>query len=133
MGELSTGYKKCNLCNEVKPINNFHKNKSTTDGLQGRCTECLTIVLKIMKRGGINLPEEYINEHNKDDIEGAKILLTRMGFDIEVDIYQQFRQRIIEKHNVDIDNIPRKNKSGYVGDTRTIEYQRWYNQNLRKR
>ena len=66
-------------------------------------------------------------------VEGAKVLLTRMRFDIEGDIYQQFRQRIIEKHNVDIDNLPKRKKSSYNGATRNLEYQRWYNQNVRKR
>ena len=133
MTELSTKYKKCNFCNEIKEISNFHRSYTTTDGFQSRCIKCVYITAKIVSHTGINLPEEYINDNNRDDIEGAKILLTRMGFDIEGDIYQQFKQRIIEKHNVDIDNIPRKNKSGYIGDTRTIEYQRWYNQNLRKK
>jgi hypothetical protein len=32
--------KKCGSCKEVKPLSNFHKNKSQYDGLNGKCKEC---------------------------------------------------------------------------------------------
>jgi len=131
--EISNEEKLCNWCNEVKLITFYHKNKYSADGFSPRCADCTNIVSKMVTRTGIHLPDEYITDANKDDIEGAKVLLTRMRFDIEGDIYQQFRQRIIEKHNVDIDNLPKRKKSSYNGATRNLEYQRWYNQNVRKR
>ena len=32
--------KECNICHEVKPVSEFSKNKSKTDGLQLKCKEC---------------------------------------------------------------------------------------------
>lgn len=32
--------KSCNKCNEVKPLNEFYKNKNEKDGLQRACIEC---------------------------------------------------------------------------------------------
>ncbi len=33
--------KRCNKCKEVKSLDEFHKNKSSRDGLQGRCKPCV--------------------------------------------------------------------------------------------
>lgn len=131
--EISNEEKECNWCGEIKLLTQYHKNKVSPDGYSPRCASCTNIVSNIVTRTGINLPDEYITDANRDDIEGAKLLLNTLGFDLEKDIYQQFRQRIIEKHNVDIDNIPKRTKTNYNGNTRTIEYQKWYNTYKRKR
>jgi len=131
--EISNEEKECNWCGEIKLLTQYHKNKVSPDGYSPRCASCTNIVSNIVTRTGINLPDEYITDANRDDIEGAKLLLNSLGFDLEKDIYQQFRQRIIEKHNVDIDNIPKRTKTNYNGNTRTIEYQKWYNTYKRKR
>ncbi len=34
--------KNCPICNETKPTTSFYKSKSTIDGLQYRCKECIT-------------------------------------------------------------------------------------------
>ena len=38
--ELIANHKKCNKCEEIKPINDFYKNKKSPDGLQYMCKEC---------------------------------------------------------------------------------------------
>jgi 5-methylcytosine-specific restriction endonuclease McrA len=38
--------KRCSRCGEVKPLDEFHKNRSNRDGLQARCRECNTSVAK---------------------------------------------------------------------------------------
>jgi hypothetical protein len=131
--EISNEEKQCNWCGEVKLITEYHKNRFGADGYSPRCATCTGVVAKVVSKTGVNLPDEYITDANKDDIEGAKILLTRIGFDLKQDIYEQFKQRIIEKHNVDIDNIPKRNKTEYNGNTRSIEYQKWYNTYKRKK
>ena len=131
--EISNEEKECNWCGEIKLLTQYHKNKVSPDGYSPRCASCTNIVSNIVTRTGINLPDEYITDANRDDIEGAKLLLNSLGYDLEKDIYEQFKQRIIEKHNVDIDNIPKRTKTNYNGNTRTIEYQKWYNIYKRKR
>jgi len=37
---LSQGLKPCSKCNTYKPLNDFHKCKTTTDGLQSSCKQC---------------------------------------------------------------------------------------------
>ena len=88
--EISNEEKQCNWCGEVKLITEYHKNKFGADGYSPRCATCTSLVAKVVSKTGVNLPDEYITDANKDDIEGAKILLTRIGFDLKQDIYEQF-------------------------------------------
>ena len=50
--------KKCNMCGEVKPINEFYKHKSNKDGL---CLQCKYCANKVRK--------EYYKKHLKERIE----------------------------------------------------------------
>ena len=51
---MPEGYKRCPKCDKVKPVSEFHKNRSKSDGLQIYCRVC------ILERG-----KEYYEE-NKD-------------------------------------------------------------------
>jgi len=37
---IPIGYKKCNVCDKVKSLNNFYKHKGTSDGRIGKCVTC---------------------------------------------------------------------------------------------
>jgi 5-methylcytosine-specific restriction endonuclease McrA len=54
------GLKVCSRCNEVKPVDEFNKNKSSRDGLDHRCRACISILGK--KR---NADNPYMVERRK--------------------------------------------------------------------
>ena len=35
--------KKCRICNQIKPLEDYHKNKGNKDGLESRCKSCRKI------------------------------------------------------------------------------------------
>jgi hypothetical protein len=39
--------KKCNKCNEIKVVTDFHKNKKTNDGYRNECKTCRIIETKL--------------------------------------------------------------------------------------
>lgn len=38
--EIPYGYKKCNSCNSILPVSEFHKKTATKDGFQAECITC---------------------------------------------------------------------------------------------
>lgn len=43
--------KRCNICGEVKPLDDFHKSSSRKDGRQGRCKACNIHVARAWRKG----------------------------------------------------------------------------------
>ena len=71
--------KKCNMCGEVKPINEFYKHKNNKDGLFSQCKCCMNKKHKEYykehlkerreyQREYINKHREYINKHKKESV-----------------------------------------------------------------
>jgi hypothetical protein len=68
--------KNCNKCKESKDLSEFHKQKSTKDGLRSQCKKC---------RKGIN--KKY-NEDNKEEIA----LYYKKYYEDNKDKFQQYRE-----------------------------------------
>ena len=45
-------YKKCRICGEMKEVTQFHKKKSTPDGVRNECKECVKDIQKKYSTGG---------------------------------------------------------------------------------
>ena len=58
--------KKCTICGKEQPIENFHKNRKTKDGLQYHCKECQKEYERRRKlrklTGGSELNKVYTNQ-----------------------------------------------------------------------
>lgn len=100
----------CNACLSEKDISSFYKCKECKDGVSKICKLCKIKGMKSQKS------EDYIHPFNlefrrteerhfslagcsKSDYEQMYQLLTRMGYDVEKDIHQQF----LDRYNPELD------------------------------
>ena len=102
--------KKCIICNQIKPYDDFHKNCNSLDGRLNKCKPCLKIYTNNLKTG-VRMSEEDKKEklqqtklkamsHEK---EISNSLLKTMGYEVEseLSIHEQF----LIRHNL-ITNEP---------------------------
>jgi len=55
--------KKCCTCGEVKGVTEFHKNRSTRDGLQSACKPCMRAAVRRSWRGHPETQKAYRKSH----------------------------------------------------------------------
>lgn len=58
MANSNITYKTCTLCNSTKLLSDFYKNKSTKDGLHGRCKTCFKAENKVYQKPYCSTPEK---------------------------------------------------------------------------
>jgi len=96
---------KCRKCNEIRDFKYFHKAPSTINGLLHTCVDCLR---KERQDKEQKIKEGYSHldlANDKSNIEGAKEILTRMGYMLDVPeypVWKQFRTRIKDKYGIDL-------------------------------
>ena len=88
--------KKCNMCGKNLPKTEFHVNRALSDGLASRCKKCASIDAR--KRRNKNLTMTPIEASNDEySIEGARAVLSGIGYDLSKPIYPQFKERLAKK------------------------------------
>jgi len=90
----------CKICNKTLPITEFHTNKQRTVNF---CKDCSKEKQERFDDLGINLPEEELTRNTRFYIHHAKEILTLMGYDVNLPIYPQFKERIRVKTGVELD------------------------------
>jgi hypothetical protein len=112
--------KKCSNCNVEKEVTSFYKKKSSPDGLQNVCKICSYIIQKeyqqqkkseepkkrIVKRDGKFLNLMGIKE---EDYCNMYLLLSKIGYNPEMDIYPQFAKR----WGLKVSKTPRKGTANH--------------------
>ena len=76
----------CNKCNEFKTYSEFYKHRNNKDGYVRRCKPCA--LLEIKKKSGFD-------HENQREVELAKELLLKLGYDLDKPINEQFEERFI--------------------------------------
>jgi hypothetical protein len=97
--------KKCILCNEIKPYDDFHNNSTSLDGKLNKCKPCLKIYTDNL-RSGARMSQEDLKEMRKNlkikamshEKEISDSLLETMGYEVEseLSIHEQF----LIRHNL---------------------------------
>ena len=79
----------CTICGEYKPENMFYKNKKTTWGVETKCKD------HYLKKDKIDPTNDHIKFTRlyDSDFEGAKKLLTDMGYDTTKNVHDQFMKK----------------------------------------
>jgi hypothetical protein len=97
--------KKCARCAEIKDIDNFYDLYST----------CKTCSIEHSKnyQEGINADLKSLAPHTRAAVLDARELLELMGYDLNKSVNLQFKERIMLKYGVDIDNPPKRPKNPF--------------------
>lgn len=98
--------KKCNICGEVKPLDDYYKNKHSFDGYAPLCKECHK---ERMRRRSIDKKEQisayhkkYAKEHKEDRKEKATIWRLKIqGLKSPCVKCGEDRPCVIEFHHID--------------------------------
>ena len=90
----------CRICDTEKNIDDFNFRLGERVDY---CKECLKTRITRYDEFGINLPVEEQSAQQKFFIAGAKDILTLMGYDVNLPIYPQFKERIRVKTGVELD------------------------------
>ena len=94
--------KQCILCNELKDLTLFHKNKYSSDGLLNKCGSCVKEYVKNLKEGVRMNPDDRLTQFQQARRKGVETekryayqILTDIGYDVEgeLSIHQQFLQK----------------------------------------
>lgn len=80
---------RCNRCELWHPHSYFHKDKSKIFGIAYTCKNC-------RKNGGVDIKPKL----QEWEFEEGKLILERLGYDVEKDISQQFINRVKVKYGV---------------------------------
>ena len=80
----------CRVCEEHKHCDEYHANKLSPIGKIYVCKECSKDYNK----------SPSLNKANEYDQEFTKQILTRLGYNIDEDIHQQFLSRLETKYGV---------------------------------
>lgn len=108
-------FKKCSMCGEIKPINNFNKDKSRKDGYYHRCKECNKIYNK-----------KYREEHKEELKEKQKQYYEEHKEECNAKS-KQYHQEHREEQNA-------KNREYYHEHKEECkEYQKNYNKNNKEK
>lgn len=122
MGDDGYWYYECRTCNEWKNENRMGKNKNNAFGIDYYCKECKTnnrsnkkksIMTQKNKEYGTSWIEPTgrhltLKYYTLDDDRDMEQYLTKMGYDLEQPIWEQFGKRIEDKYGVklEFDDIP---------------------------
>jgi hypothetical protein len=110
--------KKCCKCKTIKNVDEFYNNKAMSDGKQFVCIDCNKIqqkhYAKIRKEKNTEAPKKKnltSSEMNllglkKDDFCEMYSALSKLGYNLELDIHTQF----CEKWGLKVSKSPRKGK-----------------------
>lgn len=96
----------CKRCNVDKPITEFYTNPSWASGYHSSCKVCIDTrqrELKNRRAGGIHTtlsPEELGEQFF--EIQEVKEIFTRLGYNVEEDIHQQFVEKMRIKYGVSL-------------------------------
>jgi hypothetical protein len=101
--------KKCSKCELKKTLEDFNLTKT---GVYSVCKTCQT-EHRLNYEAGINADLSQLAYHSRTAIIEARELLTLMGYDLNEDINLQFKERIMLKYGVDIDNPPKRPKNPF--------------------
>jgi hypothetical protein len=94
--------KKCIICNEIKPYDDFHKHSNSLDGRINKCKPCLKQYYKDLKDGKRMSKEEVreIRQHTKEkgmahEREITNYMLRVMGYEPDslISVHEQFLMR----------------------------------------
>lgn len=89
----------CRICDTEKNIDDFNFRLGERVDY---CKECLKTRITRYDEFGINLPVEEQSAQQKFFIAGAKEILTAMGYDPDLPVYPQFKQRMRLKYGKDM-------------------------------
>jgi len=93
-GEL---HKFCAYHNTMEPLVNFRPRKNLFTRYEKYCRE--GVRLRVHETNARRAGTNALNSHLiPEDVEGAKDLLTKAGYDINQDIHQQFMERYKRIH-----------------------------------
>lgn len=83
----------CVECGEEKPLTDFYRKGDYYSYV--KCKVCTKLGLDQYSKNGIN--HDTTTKHLKYTIRNAREVLTRLGYDVEQNIYEQFRERMRKK------------------------------------
>lgn len=89
----------CKICDIKKPIEEYHFRLGVRVDY---CKWCLQDRRNRFDDYGINLPIEEQSSQTEYFIRGARELLTNMGYDLNLPIYPQFKERMRVKYGKDM-------------------------------
>jgi len=101
--------KKCNKCNEIKVIIDFHKHKQTKDGHRNECKTCRIIETKLNYEKNKNRYNEQSKNWNKNNPEKRKLILKKHENNPLIKLKSRVRHRI--RQFLKTKNITKKNKT----------------------
>lgn len=132
--------KRCGTCKEYKSYAEFSKNKSTFDGLQSRCKECVNSHArdvsdntKIYKKLYRERNREFLNAQDAAYYKNNKEAHSRKAKEYRDKNSEYLKSKSKEYYNKNKDVIKEKSKTYAINNRDKIrEYARQYNANLRK-
>ena len=87
---MSLDGKICSRCKKFKPYTEFYRHRNNKDGYIVKCKPCTLIETR--KTSGFQ-------HQNKNEVDIAKELLEKLGYDLTKPIHPQFMDRFISYHN----------------------------------
>jgi len=99
----------CSKCELKKNLEDFSLTKTS---IYSVCKTCQA-EHRLNYEAGINADLSQLAHHSRTAIIEARELLTLMGYDLNEDINLQFKERIMLKYGVDIDNPPKRAKNPF--------------------
>ena len=115
--------KECDECHEIKPVSEFNKCKSKTDGLQTKCKECL----KKYRQGNAKYRKEYQKQYQKDNAERLKEYHKQYQKD-NVEKIKEYQKQYQKQYQKDNAEAIKEYKKQYQRDNAEAikEYQKQY-------
>lgn len=86
--------KQCGKCREIKPIEEFHKSKSSKDGFYCQCKECSNKIKKEYYKENKEERLDYRKNHYENNKE--EMLLRQKGYNKKY--YENHKDKVKEKH-----------------------------------
>lgn len=98
--------KVCSKCRESKPLDEFHKDKTTRNGVSSRCKECRKAYAKVYHKKNkdrINAKDKRYREENRDRVLDSRL---RHLYNISLEQYNKMLEEqdyvcaICKRHNI---------------------------------
>lgn len=114
-------YKKCRVCDELKEIIEFHKKKSSKDGVRNECKECVKILQKKYKESPDFKEKRAEYDKQRYSEEKPKILERKKEY------YQENRKHILEQKAEYRDNPEnRQRNKDYIKKYKVENREKYY-------
>jgi len=114
-------YKKCRVCDELKEIIEFHKKKSSKDGVRNECKECVKILQKKYKESPDFKEKRAEYDKQRYSEEKSKILERKKEY------YQENREHILEQKAEYRDNPEnRQRNKDYIKKYKVENREKYY-------